>query len=287
MNATKITTGMDTNVKLLGSDRGSLVADPTEGETTMSSPKRLARIAGVLYLLVGIFGGFAEDFVGLKMYAAGNAAATAGNVVANAGLVRMGVVAHLLDGTCLIFLALTLYILLQHVHKSVARAMVVLVAIATGILCLNAVFEFEGLRVATDSSYAAAFGTAGSNALVLLLLDTQHYGTLIAQVFFGLWLVPLGYLAYKSSGMFPKWLGVLLIVGGVCSLVDLLALPGPRLRPKDHSRSSRDPSHLRRRHPASSRGDLDDPLPARDRCEDREDLKAGEEHPRRGCDAGR
>src|SRR2546421_3744471 len=188
----------------------------------MNSPKRLARIAGVLYLAVGIFGGFAEDFVGLKMYAAGNAAATAGNVVANAGLVRMGVVAHLLDGTCLIFLALTLYILLQHVHKSVARAMVVLVAIATGILCLNAVFEFEGLRVATDSSYAAAFGTAGSNALVLLLLDTQHYGTLIAQVFFGLWLVPLGYLAYRS-GWFPKWLGVVLIVGGVCYLVDLLA----------------------------------------------------------------
>ena len=180
----------------------------------MNSPKRLARIAGVLYLAVGIFGGFAEDFVGLKMYAAGNAAATAGNVVANAGLVRMGVVAHLLDGTCLIFLALTLYILLKHVHKSVARAMVVLGALATGIICLNAVFLFEGLRVATDSSYAAALGTAGSNALVLLLLDTQHYGTLIAQVFFGLWLVPLGYLAYKSSGMFPKWLGVLLIVGG-------------------------------------------------------------------------
>ena len=190
----------------------------------MNSPKRLARIAGVLYLAVGIFGAFAEDFVDLKMYAAGNAAATAGNVVANAGLVRMGVVAHLLDGTFLIFLALTLYILLKHVHKSVARTMVVLATLATGIICLNAVFEFEGLRVATGAVNLAAFGTAGSNALVLLLLDTQHYGTLIAQVFFGLWLVPLGYLAYKSSGMFPKWLGVLLIVAGVCYLVDLLAL---------------------------------------------------------------
>ncbi|HEY6409722.1 MAG TPA: DUF4386 domain-containing protein, partial [Ktedonobacteraceae bacterium] len=189
----------------------------------MNSPKHLSRIAGLLYLAVGIFGAF-EGFVDLKMYAAGNAAATAGNVVANAGLVRMGVVAHLLDGTFLIFLALTLYILLKHVHKSLARAMVVLVALATGIICLNAVFEFEGLRVATGAVNLAAFGTAGSNALVLLLLDTQHYGILIAQVFFGLWLVPLGYLAYKSSGMFPKWLGVLLIVGGVCYLVDLLAL---------------------------------------------------------------
>ncbi len=187
----------------------------------MTSPKRLARIAGVLYLLVGIFGGFAEGFVDPRMYVAGNAAATTANVVANSALVRMGVVSHLLDGTLFVFLALTLYILLEHVNQSVARAMLVLVALSTGIICLNAVFQFEGLRVATDSSYATAFGVAGSNALVLLLLDTQHYGTLVAQVFFGLWLVPLGYLAYRS-GLFARWLGVVLVVGGVCYLVDLL-----------------------------------------------------------------
>jgi len=196
-----------------------------EMETKMTtSPKRIARIAGVLYLLVGIFGGFAEGFVEPKMYAAGNAATTAGNLVANAGLVRIGVVADLLDPTLFVFLGLTLYLLLKHVNKSVAMAMVVLVALSAGITCLNAVFEFEGLRVATGAVDLAALGTAGSNALVLLLLDTQHYGTLIAQVFFGLWLVPLGYLAYKSSGMFPKWLGVLLVVAGVCYLVDMLAL---------------------------------------------------------------
>jgi hypothetical protein len=188
----------------------------------MSSPKRLAKIAGVLYLLVGIFGGFAEGFVDPKMYVAGNAAATAGNVMANPGLVRLAVVAHLLDGTFFVFLAMVLYALLEHVNEGVARAMLILVALSTGIICLNAVFQFEGLRVATGSSYAAAFGAEGSNALVLLLLDTQHYGTLVAQVFFGLWLVPLGYLAYQS-GMFAKWLGVVLVVGGVCYLVDLLA----------------------------------------------------------------
>lgn len=108
----------------------------------INSPKRLARIAGVLYLLVGIFGGFAQGFVEPKMYVAGNAAATAGNVVANSGLVRIGVVAELFDSTIFVFLAMTLYVLLNHVHKSVARAMVVLVAISTGVSCLNAVFEF-------------------------------------------------------------------------------------------------------------------------------------------------
>jgi hypothetical protein len=55
------------------------------------------------------------------------------------------------------------------------------------------------------------------------LVDAQHNGLLIAQIFFGLWLVPLGYLTYKSAGWFPKWLGVLLVVGGACYLVDTLA----------------------------------------------------------------
>ena len=194
----------------------------TSEEAIVSSPKRLARIAGVFYLLVGIFGGFAEGFVDPKMYVAGDAAATAANVVANSALVRIGVVAHLVDGAFFVLTALTLYVLLTHVHKSVARAMLVFAVIAVGIISLNAVFQFEGLQVATDGSYATAFGAAGSNALVLLLLEIQHYGTLAAQVFFGLWLAPLGYLAYKS-GLFPRALGVILVVATVSYLVDLLA----------------------------------------------------------------
>jgi hypothetical protein len=188
----------------------------------MSTPKHLARLAGIFYLLVGIFGGFAEGFADPKLYAAGNAAATAGNVIANPGLVRMSVVAHLLDATFYILTAMALYMLFRSVQKPMARAMLVFAALAVGILSLNAVFQFESLQVATDSSYAAAFGAAGSNALVLLMLDIQHYGTLAAQVFFGLWLAPMGYLAYKS-GMFPRALGVVLVVATVSYLADLLA----------------------------------------------------------------
>jgi len=185
----------------------------------MNTNKRTARIAGVFYLLVGIFGGFAEGYVEPKMYIAGNAAATASNVVTNSGLVRMGVVADLLDQTFFVFLALSLYTLLKDFHKPMARAMLLFVILAAGIGCLNAVFEFEGLQVATG---AVNFGLGTSNSVVLLLLDAQHYGLLTAQIFFGLWLAPLGYLAIKS-GWFPKSLGVLLIIGTVCYLIDFLA----------------------------------------------------------------
>lgn len=185
------------------------------------STKQLARVAGVLYLIVAVFGGFAHLFVRATVYLPGDAGGTAQSVVANAGLVRVGVVADLLQATVFLFVGMTLYLLLSHVSPNAARAMVILVAIATTVICLNIVFQFAALLVATDGVYASAFGAAGSNALVLLLLDIQHNGYLIAQIFFGLWLVPLGYLAYRS-GMFPKALGVLLIVGAIGYLVDLL-----------------------------------------------------------------
>ena len=183
--------------------------------------KRLALIAGFLYLIVGIFGGFAVGYANPSVYVSGDAATTAANVAANPGLVRAAVLADLLQATAFVFLAMFLYLLLKGVNKNVARAMVILVAIATAIMCLNEVFQFAALLVAGDVSYAASFGADGSDALVMLLMDMFHYGFLTAQIFFGLWLIPLGYLAYKST-MFPKVLGIVLVVGGVSYLIDLV-----------------------------------------------------------------
>src|SRR2546427_11030795 len=129
-----------------------------------ASPKRLARIAGVLYLLVGIFGGFAQGFGYPKIYVAGDAATAAASLIANSGLVRLGVVADFFDNTIWVFLALVLYRLLKHVNKSVARAMVVLVAIGAGITMLNAVFEFEALRGANGAVNLCGFGVTGFDA---------------------------------------------------------------------------------------------------------------------------
>jgi hypothetical protein len=197
--------------------------------------KRLARIAGVLYLIVGIFGGFAVGYANPSVYVAGDAAKTAANVAANSDLVRAAVLADLLQATAFVFLAMVLYVLLKGVNKNVARAMVILVAIATAIMCLNEVFQFAALLVANDGSYVTAFGADGSDALVMLLMDMFHYGFLIAQIFFGLWLIPLGYLAFKS-GIFLKALGVVLVLGGVSYLVDMLiAFLAPDLSRQIHA----------------------------------------------------
>ena len=198
----------------------SSAAEPASRSVTVASQKRLARTAGVLYLGVAVLGGWAHQGVRSMVYVPGDAAVTANNVVEHASLVRYGFVADLVQATLMLFVVLALYRLLQHAGRPVARAMVVLVIVSTAITSLNMVNQFGALLVATDPTYAAAFGAGGSDALVLLLLDLQHHGYLIAQIFFGLWLFPLGLLAYRSN-MFPRPIGIGLLVGAVAYLIDV------------------------------------------------------------------
>jgi hypothetical protein len=199
---------------------GTSAAEPASTSVTDSSARRLARTAGVLYLGVAVLGGWAHQGVRSMVYVPGDAAVTANNVVEHASLVRYGFVADLVQATLMLFVVLALYKLLQHAGRPVARAMVVLVIVSTAITSLNLVNQFGAVLVATDPSYAAAFGADGSDALVLLLLDLQHHGYLIAQIFFGLWLFPLGLLAYRS-GLFPRPIGIGLMVGAVAYLIDV------------------------------------------------------------------
>jgi hypothetical protein len=186
----------------------------------MNPQVRLARTAGTYYLVVAIFAGFAQ-VVRQNVYVPGDAAATTANIVANAELVRLSFVADLVQATFALFLVLALSRLLRHVNRDVARAMVLFVVLQVGITCLNVVHQFAALLVATQPSYTSAFGVGQQNAVVLLLMDMQHNGFLVAQVFFGLWLFPLGWLAYRS-GLFPRPLGVILMVATVAYLVDVV-----------------------------------------------------------------
>ena len=183
----------------------------------MNSDRRLARVAGSLYLVVAVLGGFAQLFVRDRLLDLGDPAATAANIRESAALFRAGFAADLVQATFFLFTAMALYLLLRHVNELVARAMVVFVAVSVAIMCINLLNQFVALQIATADGYASAFG--GSNELTGLFAGMHHDGYLIAQIFFGLWLAPLGYLVVKS-GWFPKALGVLLIAGCFGYLAD-------------------------------------------------------------------
>lgn len=182
-----------------------------------ASPVRLARTAGLLYLVVGVLGGFAH-IVRLRVYEPGNAVTTSANIVANPTLVRLSFVADLVQAMVWLILAGVLHRLLAHAGRDIARAMVVFVAVSVAIGCINMVNQLGAVLVATTHSYSSALGAEGSHAVVLLLMDLQHYGYLIAQLTW-LWLFALGLLGFRS-GMFPKWLSLLLMAATVCYVSD-------------------------------------------------------------------
>ncbi|MFB9964759.1 DUF4386 domain-containing protein [Sinosporangium siamense] len=181
----------------------------------------MARLAGVFYLIVALCGIFAHMYARATIRVPGDAAATTENIVANATLFRLAFVADLITATSSVLVAMTLFRLFKHVNKDVAAAMVVFMAIGTGMILVNLIFHFAALLVATNASYAAPHG-GGSDALVLLLVDMHDYGYAIGGIMFGLWLLPMGYLAY-TSGMFPRALGVVLMVACFGYLIDTLA----------------------------------------------------------------
>jgi hypothetical protein len=185
----------------------------------MTSPKTLARVAGVLYVLL-IGAAFNEGYVLPRLVKSGSAAATADNIRASSALFRAGFVGDLVAATVWLLLAMTLYLLLHKVDRLAAGAMVTFAAVGAGIMTLNQLNQFTALTVATNADYAHSLGKPGADALTLLFTDMQHNGYVIDDLFFGLWLLPLGWLVIRS-GYFPRLLGVLLGVACAGYLVGL------------------------------------------------------------------
>jgi hypothetical protein len=191
--------------------------------TLPTSPKRLAPIAGLLYLAVAVLGGPPQLLVRPMVRVSADPAATAEAVAANQTLLRIAFVSELAGIVAFILLVMVLYRLLRHVDRQTAAAMVTFVAIAVAILSVNMINHLAAL-VVSDPSLAAALGMPGTEGLVLLFLELHEVGYSIGEVFFGLWLLPLGYLALRS-GWFPRPLAVLLMVGCFAYLALAFAIP--------------------------------------------------------------
>lgn len=201
---------------------------PKQGGNTMTT-KNLARMAGVFYLILAVAGGFSELYVRSVVTVSGDAAATADNVVAHSTLMRFGFLADLVNITFFLFVALVMYSILKPVNDKAALAMVMFNAMAVAIMSVNMLNHLGALLIATEPGYTAGLAEESTDALVSLLLDLHGHGYGIAQIFFGLWLLPLGYLVYRS-GYFPRALGIMLMIGSGGYLADVvITLLSPRL----------------------------------------------------------
>jgi hypothetical protein len=177
----------------------------------MIPSKKTARLAGLIFLFMVITGLFSEIFFRQKVFVSSDIAATVSNISSNTLLYRTGIVCDILMSLGYLFTALVLFKLLASVNKNLAAVMVLLAAAGSALLMFNILNECAPLYILTGNDYLNVLGLNSRQAIAMLYYSLYEHGYMIGQVFFALWVLPLGVLIYKS-GFIPKVLGVLFVI---------------------------------------------------------------------------
>jgi hypothetical protein len=180
----------------------------------MTQLQKDARIAGFLYLLVAITGPFILIYVPGKLFVHGDATATARSIFENQSLFRAYMAVGLLSEIFFILTVFALYRLLKDVGRQLALLMVVVVLIDAPLAFMGIANQVATLSFVRGADVLAAFDTPQRDALATLLLTIDGQGILVSELFWGLWLLPLGVLVYRS-GFLPRFLGVWLFINGI------------------------------------------------------------------------
>lgn len=186
------------------------------------------RLAGALYLIVVLTGIFTLAYVPSRIPLSGTPADTLDAVRASAPLFRMGIAAFLVMQVSFLLLPLTLFPLLRPAGLAAATMMVALVAVSVPVALVSLSARLDLLSLIADARYATVTTTQQLHSDALLAVNRYYNGLMVARLFWGCWLLPLGYLAL-TSGLLPRILGALLILGGLGYIVDVfgdLLMPG-------------------------------------------------------------
>jgi hypothetical protein len=191
-------------------------------ERYMDSPNKVARIAGLLYLVEIVTGIFSLMYVPSRIRVHGDAMATVQHLMANEFLFRLDVVIGSISDVIALVLPLVLYKLLSPVSKHAAVFMVAFGVVFIPIDLVAAADQLDILSLLSDgSAQHHALSSTQYVAQVMALFDASYNKTLVSELFWGLWLLPFGYLVVKS-GFLPKILGYFLMLGSLSYLVPFI-----------------------------------------------------------------
>jgi hypothetical protein len=182
------------------------------------SINKTARITGLLYLTLLPLGILGILYIPANLIVPEDATATVGNIMANEMLFRFSIVAALLIPLINMAVVLLLYRLLKPVNKIHALLMVLLILLPAPIAMINELNQLAILLLLRPE-YLTMFTADQLPTMVSLLFDLHDGGIAIAQIFWGLWLFPMGWLIFKS-GFLPKFLGILMMIGCLGYVID-------------------------------------------------------------------
>ena len=172
-----------------------------------------ARLAGFVYLLLVLSGIFYLLYVPSQYYVSGDAVATVNNIMESEFLFRSGIAVGVLSNVIFLVLPFILFELFKDVNRNWAVLMVVLSVVSVPFTLFNMVDKVNILTLLSGAQYLDTLSMEQIQTQVMLLLKSYSNGIQVIQLFWGLWLFPFGYLAFKS-GYVPKVFGVLLMLGG-------------------------------------------------------------------------
>ena len=184
----------------------------------MTSRKKQARIAGLLYLMLVPTGIFSLIYVPSTLIVSGDAAATIQNIEASELLYRSGIYVGLLSSLIYLLVALALYRLLKHVSEMQATLMVAFVVLGVAASFANSFNMLAVLIILGKPDFLSVFDPAQLEGIAYLFVRLESHGTQILQIFWGLWLIPMGILVYRS-GFIPKIIGVSLWMAAAAYLM--------------------------------------------------------------------
>lgn len=184
----------------------------------MDSRKKTARQAGLWYLVVVLCGPFLLLYVPGKVFVPGDATATVSSILAHETLFRTSIALGIVSELAFVLAILTLYRLLRGVDPHLALLMVIAILIDVPLAFLRTGNDLATLALARGADFLNVFDPPQRDALITLLHNIDQRSIVVSEVFWGLWLLPLGLLIYRS-GFLPRFLGIWLVINGVAYLV--------------------------------------------------------------------
>lgn len=189
----------------------------------MDTTKRHALIAGTLYLLLVLVAPVRLVYVQNELFASGDAATFVGNILANPGLFRLGILTDLFCATLEVFLTLALYQLFRRVDCRSAVLMAVLGLMPVPLYFFNVFNDAAIAHLLLGAAPNPGLDTTQIASLVGLATSLHDFGIHVLQIFWSAWLFPLAALAFKSRLM-PRFVAIWLAVNGFAYLA--LSLSG-------------------------------------------------------------
>jgi hypothetical protein len=185
----------------------------------MISPRNPGRVAGLWYLLLVLIGPLRLIYIPSKLFVHGNAAATVNNIAAHEWLFRFGIVGDLAGAVILIFLTLAFYRLFAGVDRNLAVQVVIFGGVMPAVIYLvNVVSDLGALTAVRGADFLSAFDKPQRDALAMLFLRLHDHQTTAAEILWGVWLLPLAVLVYRSRFL-PRFLGVWLAINGFAYVI--------------------------------------------------------------------